>query len=185
MTDFYDAAIWSHLPSPGTDLMLYQDGEFAVPPDAIRELRPARWHGITVTGDPAWGAIDWEPRNPCFTGAGLRGYVRGRLGRRRAGEVSTRARVYVEMHQAREALGQLGYRDGLEWFRQPPLVSYPLWWIPTLDGKLRTPEELAAELAGIWDAPIPVSALWGQQYTQLPEIGPVATVDVSRLFGEW
>lgn len=169
--EFYDAADWRNLPH-GSRAMLYFDGEFAVPPAAQTELKLDRYHYITVTGNHGCGAIDWEPRNPCFTDPILRSYVRGR---RATGH---RARVYVQMSLAAEAIRAL--TDG-----GSHLFDWAEWWIPTLDGHLHTPQQLAQELRDNWDAPIPPENIWAQQWTQLPEIGPNAKLDVSTLYTTW
>src|SRR6516164_7208585 len=97
----YDAAIWQNLPHQSL-VMLYKDGNYAVPPSAPVTLQASGVRYITVTGDyRGCGAIDWEPGNPCFTPAGLRGYVRGRRG------INAVARAYCNRANASEAISYL------------------------------------------------------------------------------
>lgn len=168
----YDAADWQDLPRQSYSL-LYQDGDYAAPPDAPQQLDLRGWHGITVWGNPAWPVNDWEPGNPGFTAVLLRRFVRGR---KAAGK---RAIIYVQRDLAREALDVLGYGTpgGLYW--------YPHWWIPTLDDIHWSAADLAADLADNWDAPIPADTIWANQNSQLPALGPAAVLDVSNLFLDW
>lgn len=184
MTEFGDSAEWRNIPA---DLaaVLPIDGNFAAPPAAAARFPRVRWY--TVTGDYRHaGAIDWELGNPCFNAGSLRRFVRGRRA------MGVRARVYVDRADAREALDALG----------PGLLSYAalLWWIPTLDGKRWTADELAGDLAANWDAPIPAGQLWANQYVTMTPAGPVTEMprqarirearaggayDVSTLFERW
>lgn len=173
--EFYDAANWQNIPRGGA-AMLYLDGDFAAPVDAPRDLALARWRWITVTGQyGSAGAIDWEPGNPCYTPLGLASYVAGRKG------IDRRARVYCQRSLLSAAL------DALADSPTGNLATYPglLWWIPTLDGKRWTQDELAADLAANWDAALPPETLWAAQWDQLPALGPDAVADVSELFGTW
>lgn len=144
---------------------LYFDGEpgKATADDAKRFSR-VRW--ITRTGDYRnCGILDFEPGCPItFQIPVLQRYVLGRKG------MKVRARIYTDRADAHLAWNGL---------RQAGLHTYPglLWWVATLDGSQgRTPESLAAELADVWNAPIPAASLWGHQW-----FGGV-TVDESDLF---
>lgn len=176
MTQFFDAEDWRNIP-PGSDALLYLDGDFAAPADALVQLRLRRHRWLTVEGDyRRAGAIDWEPGNPCFTPAGLRDYVAGRR------SISCRARVYVQRSLVSQALAALDDPEG-----PGDLATWPglLWWIPTLDGIERTAAQIVADLAAHFDAVLPVSSIWGQQWTQIPRIGPAAVADQSVLLGTW
>lgn len=168
MSQCYDAAEWQNLP-PESQVMLYADGDYAVPKDAPVRLNASGVRYITVTGDyRGCGAIDWEAGNPCFNAASLRGYVRGR----RAKNVV--ARVYVDRANASEALFYLtdyGHGD---------LTQYAklVWWISTLDNIQWNADALAAELAANWDAPIPAAKLWGNQFA-------TGAYDTSNVFGNF
>lgn len=166
----FDSDVWQDLP-PNSNVMLYKDGLFAAPADAPQQLHATGVRYITVTGDyRGCGAIDWETGNPCFTAAGLRGYVRGRRA------LNAVARVYCDRADAHEALwalydsghGTLGEYDKL------------VWWISTLDNVQWTADALARELAANWDAPIAASKLWGNQYGPAK---PGAHYDTSNVYG--
>jgi hypothetical protein len=140
--------------------MLYKDGNYAVPPSAPVTLQASGVRYITVTGDyRGCGAIDWEPGNPCFTPAGLRGYVRGRRG------INAVARAYCNRANASEAISYL------EDYGHGSLLGYEklVWWIATLDNHQWGQAELAADLANNWDAPIAPGKLWGNQYVTQPD----------------
>lgn len=173
--DFYDAANWRDIPR-GSSAMLYLDGDYAAPADAPRQLALAAWRWITVTGNARGaGAIDWEEGNPCFTPAGLAGYV----GERKV--MDCRARVYCQRSLLSAALDALADAPG------GSLATYPglLWWVPTLDGRRWTAAQLAADCAANWNASLPVATLWAAQWDQIPALGPSALADVSELFGTW
>ena len=169
MTQFYDAATWQNIPH-GTSACLYGDGRYAAPADAPKILGLTQYRIITVTGDyRIAGAIDFEPGNPCYDPRTLRRYVRGR---RNSGH---RARVYCDRADASEAWH--GLTEGTD----TNLRDYAEWWISTLDGTDWTPDELAADLASRWGAPIPAGKLWGNQNRG----GMTAPYDESNLFGQW
>lgn len=167
---FYDAADWREIPD-GSHAMLYMDGIYAVPPNAVDVLHTAHWHFITVLGSPAAGACDWLPDNSFDLAA----YVAGRKAR------DNRARVYTPRAYLRQALLALG------WPRAGHLWAYPglFWWIPTLDDVQWTAESLSINIGRYWNADIPADRIWGNQWTQQPEIGPAAVRDQSTLFLEW
>jgi hypothetical protein len=176
MTQFYDAARWPNIPH-GSDAMLYFDGSFRAPLSAPSVLGLNRYRWITVLGDYHHaGAIDWEPGNPCFTPGALRAYVAGRR------DMGARARVYVQRSLVSAALAALDAPEG-----PGDLATFPglLWWIPTLDDHQLTAVQLQADLADHWNALLPLSALWAQQWTQIPELGAGALADQSVLYGTW
>ncbi len=167
---FDDSATEANLPS-GQRVMLPVDGRFADTAASAARFSAVRWY--TVTGDyRRAGGIDWETGNPCFTPAGLRGYVRGRRA------MNVRARVYCDRADAADAVRALF--DG----GHGRLLYYPglCWWISTLDGRVWTAQDLAEDLAKNWDAPeITADKLWACQY----QGGPSAPLDKSVLFGAW
>lgn len=171
-SEFFDAERWQAI-APGAAAILPVDGRFAVTSGEASRFGRVRWYTVTGDGTRA-GAIDWEPGNPCFTAAALRGFVRVRR------SLGARARVYVQRSLAAEAIAAL--RD----FGAGELLAYPrlLWWIPTADGAPWTAETLAANLADVWDAPIPAGQIWANQNHQMIGIGG-NPVDVNALFGEW
>lgn len=173
-SQFYDAVSWTEIPH-GSMAALYFDGRFAAPPNTPKALSLARHRWITVTGNYRDCSIADLLEQPGYTPGKLRGFVRGRRG------LGMDAIIYSDRAQAAEGLAAL--RD----FGHGDLAEYAhlWWWISTLDGIDLDAEELARELRDSWGADIPASSLWGHQWTQLPSIGPAATLDVSRLYGEW
>lgn len=166
---FYDAAKWAMIPRQ-VDALLYVDGEFAAPSDAPRILQLQRVRWITVKADyRRAGAIDLLEQ-PWYTPGMLRAYVRGR---RSMGKL---ARVYVDEAQAAEAVAAL--RD----WGNGELLDYAglYWWISTLDGRVLSPAELAAELAARWEAPeIEADHIWAHQRLDLGDY------DESDLYLPW
>jgi hypothetical protein len=171
MTDQFFDAIASNLNRlpDSASVMAYVDGIFAATNAQVQRFTRHRW--ITVTGDyQTAGAADWRPDN----NFDLARYVDGRQG------MNCRARVYVPRAWARQALNALGFPHSGQLWQYPGLV----WWIPTLDGKKWTPNQLAASLAA-FDAPIPARVLWGNQWTQIPQLGGNAYADQSSLYMAW
>lgn len=172
---FYDAANWRNIPH-GSSAALYGDGLYAAPSDAPSILGLVRIRFITVIGDyRKAGIIDWEAGNPCFTSEGLIDYVAGRK------SMNVRARIYVQRSLVSQALADL---DASE-IQDLATYSGLLWWIPTLDGHQWTAAELQADLAANWNANLPIDTIWGNQWTQIPELGSDAIADQSTLFGVW
>lgn len=174
MTEVYDSATWPEAP-PSTDYgMKYADGEFAKYQDRV-EFTHTRF--ITVHGHyRVAGAIDYEPGNWAYNPWTLTRYVTGRRG------MDARSRLYCDRADARQALQVLGWH-GQTWppgviTQTTPLWAYTEWWIGTLDGDDWPAEDLAADLASRWGAPIPVSRLWGNQWTQVARGG----IDQTRLY---
>jgi hypothetical protein len=167
---FYDAIASNlHTLPDSASVMAYSDGFYAAIPSQVARFHRVRW--ITVTGNfETSGAADWLPDNRFDLAA----YVSGRK------VMNCRARVYVARSAARHALNVLGYPHGGELWTYPGLV----WWIPTLDDKMWSPDGLAQSLKD-WDAPIPAGSLWANQWTQIPSLGRAATADQSSLFLPW
>jgi hypothetical protein len=167
--EFYDAATWQNIPH-GSAACLAVDGIYAAPASAPGDLGLTDVRRITVLGDYRNASIvDWEAGDPAFSAVALRKFVRGRRA------VGQRAIVYCDRAVAREAWQDL--TEGTD----ARLRDYAEWWISTLDGIKRTADQLAAELAGTWGAPIPAAKIWADQHTG----GMTAKVDTSTLLGEW
>lgn len=171
---FFDAAYPENLPR-GRLVALYADGDFAVTKSQLDALQPAGVRWITVTGNGEIASIlDAQPDN-FLSPARIRGFVRTR---RAANEDAI---IYTPRSWVAEYLailtdfghGSLGQYAGL------------FWWIPTLDNTQWTAEELSADLAENWEAEIPPGRIFGNQWTQLPQLGIGAKVDVSSLFLPW
>jgi hypothetical protein len=148
-------------PADATHAALYGDGDFqADPADAKARFKFRRW--ITVLGTVTCGLADFEPGNEIYGRRGaLRQWATDRLNTYRDPPV-----VYVDRALASQAVADL---DGLR----------TLFWIPTADNRDWTPQELAADLAANWNAPIPAAAIWGNQNVWAPGY------DRSNLFGVW
>lgn len=174
-TLFYDAVTLANYPH-GQPGCFYGDGDFATTPGAVGAIvnpPEARW--ITVTGNPEVGSIvDGRPDNFLSPGR-MRAFVRGRRA------INTDAIIYAPRAWVAEWLSVLND------FGHGELGKYGklFWWIPTLDGRQWTAEELAADLADNWQADVPADRIWGNQWNQLPQLGPGAGTDVSSLFLPW
>lgn len=166
LAEFYDSTKPWLIPAGTKAAALYFDGLYGTAGrNAAHLFSLVRW--ITITGDALHcGIADYEPRNPVFEQPGvLRGWAEYRISHQQ------RARVYVQRSLAARALAELG-----------PAARDPRcqFWIPTEDNKTWTPEQLAADLAGNWAAPIPASQLWANQNVTVRD-----TWDRSNLFGTW
>jgi len=162
---FYDSTRPWLIPAGTKAAALYYDGLYGTAGrNAAHLFTLVRW--ITITGDALHcGIADYEPLNPVFAQPGiLRGWAEYRLTRQQ------RARVYVQRSLAARALAELGPAG------RDPRCQF---WIPTGDNETWTAEQLAADLAGNWGAPIPASQLWANQNV------PGGTWDRSDLFGAW
>jgi hypothetical protein len=177
MTVFYDAADWRHLPR-GEDACFYGDGRFAVTAHEIDLIDPPQYRMITVTGNGhSCSIIDGRPDNN-LTDPAVRGFVRERRGLRPSGAdaIIYCPRSYVREYQ--RALADNGHGTLLEYCRL-------FWWISTLDGRNWTADELTADLAANYDAAISTDRIWAVQNDQIPQIGPGALADKSKLFLPW
>lgn len=164
LVQFYDSVKPWLIPSADA-AALYYDGLYGTAGRGAAHLfRLVRW--ITVTGDALHcGIADYEVGNPVFSEAGiLRGWAEYRISHNR------RARVYVQRSLAARALAELGQAA------RDPRCQF---WIPTGDNRTWTAEQLAADLATNWAAPIPASQIWANQNV------PGGTWDRSDLFGTW
>lgn len=171
---FYDAAEWADLPHHQS-VCLYRDGRYAVTQNDVLRIQPARVRWITITGNGrAASILDGQPDNP-LRPAQVRGFVRERKAGEKEAIIYT-PRAWVAEYQAilnDFGHGELGAYEGL------------LWWIATLDGIQRTPEEISADLEENYHTTLPAEDIWGNQWTQLPELGAGALVDVSDLYKPW
>lgn len=170
---FYDAFDWRNLPRRST-LAVYGDGDPASVPTVadLGHLEPVDHRVITVTGNYQIASIlDGRPDNN-VTDAQTRAFVRGR----KAGNydaIMYAPRAFVA--EVQRALLDSGAAH---------LLDYPglYWWIPTLDGRQWTAEELADDLAANWGAIVEPSRIWANQWGQFPHLGPAAIYDISNLF---
>lgn len=142
----------------------------AYPADRYFPGYAERWdadhrHWYTQTGSHQCQLVDWQPDTPIYTDpAGLRRWVQAR--RHQPAELGNRSIIYTDRSDARAA-----------WFATEGLDPY--WLIATLDGIVRTPAELAAELDRVFRAPIPADHIWAQQVTNH------GSFDENVLFGSW
>jgi hypothetical protein len=167
--EFYDSARWPLIPE-GVTAALGHDGEFAAPADAPAKLHLKDHRWITVRADYRNCSIQDVMEQPWVTPAMVRGFVRGRKG------LGMDAIMYVDRAQAAEAVAYL-------WdFGNGELLAYPrlYWWVATFPERFDTPEALAAELAGQWEAPeITADRIWANQHTD------AGSYDVSTLYLPW
>lgn len=161
---FFDSASYTF--PPGAEYVcLYGDGRYAFTGD------PAQWqhrHWITVLGNPRFFIADYEAGDSVYSRPGaLRDWADARLAARKA------AIVYCDranLHQAHDELGAIiGTHPGLQ------------WWIPTLDGRRWTSQQLSNDIAAQWGLWIPPSRIWANQFGQ----GGQGAYDISDLFGAW
>jgi hypothetical protein len=144
---------------------LYFDGDYGAAGQAAA-FRFSRVRWITIGDDAAnCGITDYEAGNPVFGTAGM--LYTFALDRLQAGH---RARIYCDRSSAARAIRGLGR-----------LWNDVEWWISTLDGIPATRQQLAADLAENYDAPIGPQKLWANQVWG----GPRASVDKSLLYGTW
>jgi hypothetical protein len=162
---FYDAVTPAAIPARA-DACLYVDGLYAATAQQAARFAAVRW--ITVIGGAAIarrsGCADYEPGNPVYSTPGA---LRAWAAERHA--MGCRARPYFDRADAARAWEQV---------HDLPNV-FP--WVATLSGTRQTAEELAADLADNWGAPIPADRLWGNQF----QGGIRAPYDVSILLGTW
>jgi|SRR5271166_3523182 len=170
---FYDSATYE-FPEGATHVMEYADGDFTPaktghPP--MRTLYPYV-HDITVTGQ-SWHAqfADYELYNPVF-------------------DVPGRCRAWVEQRITR-GLRSVPYCDRYDLHRLHQELGPVLWthslvrfWIPTLDGRQWTPDELSANIAQFWGVYISPARLLANQYAGEGS-GSGGPWDISNLFGMW
>lgn len=163
MTKFYDSATYEDIPQGAQYAALYADGIYAVPNlrDVIR-IPHRRW--ITVTGEnPHCGIADFEHGNSVYNERGrLREWALRRLSLKLVPPV-----VYVDRADLHLAINEM---TGLPRY----------WWIPTLDNREWTAEELAADIRDNFSEDIPVSEIWANQYTDHGN-----QWDESNLFIRW
>lgn len=176
MTDVYDSATWPEQPPDEAYGLKYGDGQYLEYQGKVaflhRKLITVHGHYRTCEAiDPErgnWAAYPWT----------LRRFVRGR--RSLAGQ----SLLYTDRADAREHLVTLGWQ-GEPWpdviGSNSPLWAYTDWWVATLDDRPWTADELAADLAQTWDAPIPAHKIWGNQRSRIAQGG----IDVTTLFGPW
>ena len=162
MTDilFYDSA-YRKFPKGAEYVCEYRDGDYAT---TTIHYPYTRW--ITVMGGAevaaTAGIADYEPDNWVYSRPGaLRAWAAHRK------VMGKRARVYCDRANARQAAEQVA---GL------PV----LWWIATLDERVWTAAELAADLKANWGAGIAEDTIWANQYA---DVG--GDFDVSRLYLPW
>lgn len=163
MTRFYDSATWSAKPDVFSYVALYADGRYAVAgSDPITRVPHRRW--ITVTGDmPHAGIGDYEPGNSLFHEDGkLRIWASMRLAEHRSVPI-----IYCDRANLHLALNEIG--------RLPRL-----WWIPTLDNREWTPDELSDNIAQEYGIVIPPYEIWANQFTDRS-----GEFDISNLFGNF
>lgn len=157
---------WRNI-TPGSLVALDQDGLYAAPPNAPRQINAADARWITVYGNyRASSIVDWEPGNPVYTSQGLRRFVRGRR------YMQEEAITYLDRADAHDAW--MALTEGTD----TNLRDYTMWWIATLDNTLWSPQQLAEDLAVNWGAPIPASKIWANQNVR----GINGQPDVSNLF---
>lgn len=159
---FYDSTVPADVPAGATHFAAYADGEHRATGRQVARFPNLRW--ITIVGDPSVRIADAEPLNPVWDNPrSLRSWAASLQAQDRGTPI-----VYVQRSLAAEAILRL---DGIRVH----------WWIPTLDGKDWTAEDLAADLAANWDAPIPASRIWANQ--NINSESPV--YDRSNLFLGW
>jgi hypothetical protein len=176
MTEFYDSATWPEQPPSDSFGVKYADGDYESYQGRVAFLHRRL---ITVHGhyrscqiiDPErgnWAAYPWT----------LTRFIRGRQG------IGQQATTYSDRADIRGHLEVLGWR-GEPWpdvvGHDSPLWAYTDWWVATLDDRQWSPDDLATELAANWQAPIPASRLWANQWTQIAG----GAIDQSTLFGAW
>lgn len=169
----YDAFNWRNLPRRRY-LCVYGDGAPESVPTVgdLGRLAPIDHRVITVTGDYRIASIlDGRPDNN-VTDAATRGFVRGRKAD------GYDAIMYADRSHVAEVQRALADSGAAR------LLEYPglWWWIPTLDGRQWTPNELSEDLAANWGALVDPDRIWANQYDQLPHLGPGALVDLSNRF---
>lgn len=163
---FFDNVLWHNI-QPGSLAALYADGRYTAPAIAESALGLTGARRITVLGNYQIASIiDFEPGNAAYDPKTLRRFTRGR---RNLGADSI---TYCDRADAAETWHAL--TEGTD----TNLRDYTLWWISTLDGVPWTAEELAADLATNWGAPIPASRIWANQNIR----GIGGTSDRSNLF---
>jgi hypothetical protein len=160
---FYDSANFNEIPHDATHAALYADGEHAVPRGAnIWRIPFRRW--ITITGDhPRCGIADYEHLNPVYD---VPGKLREWAIRRHTIHLSIPI-VYCDRANLHSAVSEL---RGIQ----------RRWWIPTLDNKAWTAQQLHDDILARWEIDIPVGDIWANQYTD-----HLNQYDESNLFGRW
>lgn len=173
---FYDAADWRQLPH-GQVCLFYADGQpggFNIPtPAQMESVEAPDSRTITSRGNGRIASIlDGRPDNNVDDPT-VRAFVRERVVAAEDAIIYT-PRAFVHGYQ--RALFDAGTSQRL--------YDYPglYWFIATLDGREWTALELAQDLAANWDALLNPARIWANQYDQIPQLGPGATADVSRLF---
>lgn len=160
---FYDSDKFNDIPQGAEYAALYADGRYAITPqDNIKRIPHRRF--ITVTGANSYdGIADFERLNPVFDEEGkLRDWATRRLRNHQVPPV-----VYCDRSDLAYAMSEL---RGLPRY----------WWIPTLDNKEWTAEELAINIDEEFHISIPVEQIWANQYTDHSN-----QYDESNLFLTW
>jgi hypothetical protein len=159
--EFYDSVNPENIPAAAQYACLYGDGMYEAPREEADRFRHRKW--ITVLGNSWCHIADYENGNHVFEFPGsLRSWAQKRH------EKMRRAIVYCDRANLARAIKDL---DGERCY----------WWIPTLDNRRWTPEQLAADIKDKWHLDIPASRIWGNQYTG----GQSALYDISDLFQRW
>lgn len=185
---FYDSTRPLVIPTPSW-AALYYDGIYG-PAGQAAASRFERVRWITIGADyPHAGVIDFEPGNPAYDDEdALPVYAEGRTWHMPTGRRSP-FRVYTNRADAHMAWQRL---DSIPISPKDPragtLAQAALWWIATADSQTSTPpqipwnpQDLAADLAARWQAPIPSERIWADQNWW----NPVAQWDRSNLFKDF
>lgn len=158
----FDAAS-EHFPAGTQYAIPYVDGNFAATHAQVAHIPHLRWNtvlGGTQAAHSA-GCSDFEPGNAAFENRGA-------------------LRAWAEERKAMDKLARCYTSFGNLQLASERLAGLPnvLWWIATLDGNERTPDQLAARAAQHFGVTIAPGKIWAQQWRG----GITAAFDTSDLF---